>query len=611
YKLAPETPPDEQRLTDLMHEIGSAAKDSLRVVVPFDAVRPAQDEIWSRSAVDEVAVSLGRSGAVRLQAFRVGAGLSQHALIAGKTGSGKSTLLHVLITNLALWYSPDEIEMYLIDFKQGVEFKSYVSHHLPHARAIAIESDREFGLSVLQRIQAEMKRRGELFRDAQVQDIAAYRAAAGGVLPRVLLIVDEFQVFFAEDDRLAQDAGVLLDQLVRQGRAFGIHVVLGSQSLAGNIALARSTLGQMAVRIALQCPEADAQLILDDTNTAARLLTRPGEAIYNDAGGLVEGNHPFQTAWLPDSQRSELLAPLPQLARQRRLHLSPTVVFEGNRPADLRENPLLAEALRAPPDDGRPPRAWLGAPVAIKDPSSVLLRPQPGANLLIVGQQDRSAMAVMHAALLSIAAQRSPEAARFVLLDGTPEDRASDSLFAAFEATAPQRVERVAYRDVARAIAELSSLVSERLERDEHDGPLIVLAIYALQRFRALRRSEDDFSFSDDDRPRPDKDLAAVLRDGPSVGVHVLAWCDTLANVERTLERGVLGEFDNRLLFQMSAADSSNLIDSPEANRLGPNRALLYSEERGLMEKLRPYAAPNADWLKSAGQALRRRARRA
>ena len=50
------------------------------------------------------------------------------SLIAGKTGSGKSTLLHAIVTNLALTYSPDQIELYLIDFKKGVEFKTYATH---------------------------------------------------------------------------------------------------------------------------------------------------------------------------------------------------------------------------------------------------------------------------------------------------------------------------------------------------------------------------------------------------------------------------------------------------------------------------------------------------
>src|SRR5262249_37806095 len=191
---------------------------------------------------------------------------------------------------------PDEVELYLVDFKKGVEFKSYASRGLPHARVVAIESEREFGLSVLQRLDTELRQRGELFRRAGVQDLASYRRS-GRRMPRVLLVVDEFQEFFVEDDRLAQDAAGLLDRLVRQGRAFGLHVLLGSQTLGGAFSLARSTIDQMAVRIALQCSEADAMLILSSDNSAASLLSRPGQAIYNDANGLAEGNNPFQVVW--------------------------------------------------------------------------------------------------------------------------------------------------------------------------------------------------------------------------------------------------------------------------------------------------------------------------
>jgi alpha-D-ribose 1-methylphosphonate 5-triphosphate synthase subunit PhnL len=73
----------------------------------------------SRAGID---VPLGRAGAMKFQPLQLGRGTSQHVLIAGKTGSGKSTLLRALITNLALRYSPDEIELYLVDFKKGVEF---------------------------------------------------------------------------------------------------------------------------------------------------------------------------------------------------------------------------------------------------------------------------------------------------------------------------------------------------------------------------------------------------------------------------------------------------------------------------------------------------------
>src|SRR5947208_11124842 len=151
-------------------------------------------------------------------------------------------------------------------------------------------------------------------------------------MPRLLLIVDEFQEFFVEEDKLSQEAALLLDRLVRQGRAFGVHVLLGSQTLGGAFSLARSTIDQMAVRIALQCSEADAQLILSKDNTAARLLTRPGEAIYNDANGLVEGNDLFQVVWLPDERRESALIDLNKRAQGREVL---PLVFAGNRSADL------------------------------------------------------------------------------------------------------------------------------------------------------------------------------------------------------------------------------------------------------------------------------------
>src|SRR5207249_1920843 len=138
---------------------------------------------WTFETSKGIDIPLGRAGATKLQHLKLGKGTSQHALTSGKTGSGKSTMLHALITNGSLRYSPNELELYLIDFKKGVEFKVYAAMELPHARVIAIESEREFGLSVLQRLDAELKLRGDLFRDTGVQDIKGYREATNGAKP--------------------------------------------------------------------------------------------------------------------------------------------------------------------------------------------------------------------------------------------------------------------------------------------------------------------------------------------------------------------------------------------------------------------------------------------
>ena len=426
--LALDAPPASEQCKAILQRVGQAAVSAKRVEVPFEAIAPAAELHWTADSRHGIDVPLGRVGATRLQHLRLGHGTSQHVLIAGKTGSGKSTLLHALITNAALRYSPDEVELYLIDFKKGVEFKTYVTHELPHARVVAIESEREFGLSVMHRLDAELRARGERFRQAGVQDIAGYRNLNHS-LPRILFVVDEFQEFFVEEDKLAQEAALLLDRLIRQGRAFGIHVHLGSQTLAGAYTLARSTLGQVGVRIALQCSEADAHLILSEDNQAARLLSRPGEAIYNDANGLVEGNHPFQVVWLPDDRREVYLERVQQLAAQQPARQPlPQIVFEGTQPADIEKNGTLGELLGSGTWSTQPgePRVWIGEPLAIQATTSVTFARRGASNLLWLGQNDEAVAGMICAAILSLAAQLPPgppeaqgNPAQFIILTGT------------------------------------------------------------------------------------------------------------------------------------------------------------------------------------------------
>jgi hypothetical protein len=602
FPLTLDPPPTDDELSKILHQVGKGAREAKRVEVSFDVIAPKPPQFWTLKTDADANVAVGRSGATRLQYFKIGKGVAQHALVAGKTGSGKSTLLHALITNLAMWYSPDEIELYLIDFKKGVEFKTYAMHALPHARAIAVESDREFGLSVLQRIDAEMARRAELFRPFKAQNLQMYREASGQKMPRTLLIIDEFQEFFTEDDKLAQDAGLLLERIVRQGRAFGVHLMLGSQTIGGSSGLSRATIGQIGIRIALQTSEADSQMILGDGNSAARLLSRPGEAIYNDAGGLVEGNSPFQVAWLPDARRDEFLDQVSAKAALQHSEFPAPIVFEGNEPADFRKNPALLEHLNAPKyvPSNAAPVTWLGDPVAIKSPTAIAFRRQSGANILIIGQAEESSQAIVALAMVNLAAQLSPKSASFYLLDGTPADQPGYGYLAGVAASLPHQTRVVDYRAVPDAIHELAQELERRQSDDSATPPSIFIFIFGLQRYRALRKSEDSFSFSASDEEKkadPSKEFADLLREGPANGIHMVGWIDTATALERSIDRGSMKELDNRILFQMSATDSSNLIDSPAANKLGANRALAYSEEQGSMEKFRPYAVPDAKWL--------------
>ena len=606
--VAFDAPPEPELAAALVHKIGKSSIDSNRVEVPFSQIAPKPDELWKNDTTNELKIAIGRTGATKMQYLAIGKGTRQHALLAGKTGSGKSTLLHVIITNLALACSPDQVEFYLIDFKKGVEFKCYASARLPHARVIAIESDREFGLSVLHRVDEELKRRGDMFRKLGVQDIAGYKKAGGTEpVPRSLLIIDEFQEFFVEDDSIAQTASVLFDRIVRQGRAFGIHVLLGSQTLGGAYTLARATLGQMVIRVALQCNEADAYLIMDENNPAPRLLSRPGEGIYNDAAGALEGNSPFQVVWISDDERDARLEQIRALAAVQHAYRSP-IVFEGNAPSDIRENDALRLALDSIPSTApAAAHAWLGAPNSIKGPTEAVFARQSGNHLLIVGQREEAALSMLGISLLSLAAQYPLGAAKFVLLHaanpGSPDEAFIDQIAVAV----PHGVTIARGQDIAAAMNEIAEDLKTRTTGGEggSGAPSIFLLVHGLQKFKKLR-AEDEFDFGGggDGGPSASAQFGDLIREGSTYGIHILAAIDTFNRVGRFISRKALSEFEMRVVFQMSANDSASLIDSPKAGNLGLHRALLHNEAQGYDETFRPYSMPDAEWLHEAAAKL-------
>ena len=610
--LVPEEPPTSAPVDGLVNALGKQCQEAARVQVPFESAAPKESEYWTSIADSGIRLPLGKAGADRLQYMHLGKATAQHALIAGKTGSGKSNLFHVIITNAALWYSPKELEFYLIDFKKGVEFKTYGVHHLPHARVIAIESDREFGLSVLRKLDRELSHRGELFRRARVQDYPSYRKVPGvALLPRTMLIIDEFQEYFVDDDSVSQDAALLLDRIIRQGRAFGIHVVLGSQTLGGSYSLPKSTLGQVAVRIALQCNESDSHLILGDDNSAAALLSRPGEAIYNDMSGLVEGNNPFQAVYIEkESQDAYLKVVEDKMTATHYVPDEQAIIFEGNKLSELRDNGMLTMAASRTPLPGEipTPRLWLGEANAIKGPTEVQFTRQAGNNLLIVGQRGDGELAMCCSTVMSLCSENAPDKLRIIIFDGSSPESGTRERLHKLISPLPHKIEIVDHRKVAPIIEELAATVKTRQEDGTADTRIFLLVL-GLDRFRMLR-DEEEFSFGSSEEGAavpPAKGFISVVTDGPGAGIHTVVWCDTLGNLKRTLANKTLKEFEMRVLFQMSANDSSELIDSPSANRLGMYNALLYTAQSGAIEKFRPYTAPDDAFVREIATVLKQR----
>lgn len=198
----------------------------------FDSLREADYE----PCMSEISVTVGLD--VRDKhpvTFRFNSGDYIHGFILGQSGSGKSVLLNNIITSAILKYSPQDLMLYLMDFK-GVEFNRY--RGLKHTKAVLVDnSDSQMTLEVLRELKEENNRRVKLWQKECVSNIDGYnKKYPNNRLPQVLFVADECQVMFKEapsgSERLIyQEISEILNVIATQGRSQGIHMLLATQQL--------------------------------------------------------------------------------------------------------------------------------------------------------------------------------------------------------------------------------------------------------------------------------------------------------------------------------------------------------------------------------------------
>ena len=165
------------------------------------------------------------------------------AIIAGTSGSGKSKFLHNIILSAAYNYSPEELEFYLIDFKDGVEFSVYKDKkdlNIPHISFISLENKPEDALDILNKIKNEKTRRNELFKKAgNFSNLKSYEESSvvkEGKFPhlkRLIVIIDEYQNFLVNtSNHLNYKCQTELVSLLKEIRSTGISIILSSQDIS-------------------------------------------------------------------------------------------------------------------------------------------------------------------------------------------------------------------------------------------------------------------------------------------------------------------------------------------------------------------------------------------
>ncbi len=293
-------------------------------------------EFWTKSSQYEVVVPVGWDINYKEVCFEIG-NEQNHTLICDHSGSGKSNFLHVLIQNLAFYYDPDEVQLFLLDYKEGVEFNAYTDPILEHARLVSVASSVGFGVSFLSWLCDEMTKRSELFKQFNVKDLSDYRKHEK--MPRLIVVIDEFQVLFS-DNRSTKAVEGHLNTLLKKGRSYGVHLILATQTMRGTD-INRSIMAQIANCIALPMDADDSAKILDDD--VACELVRP-EGIFNNNGGHQKYHTKMSIPKAPDDFKS-FLTKIHAEFNQRNLAPIEHKIYNGEKPLEM-PNTLKANEMR-------------------------------------------------------------------------------------------------------------------------------------------------------------------------------------------------------------------------------------------------------------------------
>ncbi|MBS1870097.1 MAG: FHA domain-containing protein [Actinobacteria bacterium] len=272
---------------------GGAAAEVPRhvsLVELLDLVEPTAEQIVGRWEDRDPSALRATLGAAAGAPFAIDLRTDgPHALIAGTTGAGKSLLLQSLVVSLAASHPPDRLAFLLVDYKGGAAFKD--CRRLPHSVGMVTDLDEHEVRRVLVSLNAELRERERVLRDADARDLAELeRRDPAAAPPSLAIVIDEFAT-------LAREVPEFVDGIVdvaQRGRSLGVHAVLATQR-PGN-AVTDNIRANTSLRIALRVARAEDSEDVIGAPDAARLLPSfRGRALARSGPGELT---PFQVGYV-------------------------------------------------------------------------------------------------------------------------------------------------------------------------------------------------------------------------------------------------------------------------------------------------------------------------
>jgi len=208
-----------------------------------------------------------------------------HILIGGSTGSGKT----VLFKNIIMQCLSHGASIHLGDFKGGIDFTDDVWR-----KCDFMCNSWHFREMLKQEVAELEARKAELYR-AGCANISEYNRKIRNTYRHIVIACDEIVdlldtsgVVDKESKEFVKEVTGYLSTIARQGRAFGIHLILGTQRPSADMIP-----GQIRSNIDCRiCGRADhvlSQIVLDNTSAATEIpKTGRGRFIMSD-GTVFQG----------------------------------------------------------------------------------------------------------------------------------------------------------------------------------------------------------------------------------------------------------------------------------------------------------------------------------
>lgn len=586
-------------------------------------------QLFSCSSAKSLSIPIGIGDGDSIISMTIGGGSSHHGLIAGATGSGKSTLLHTLIMSSMLHYGPDQLHLYLMDFKSGTEFKIYESVRLPHIQLLALDAMQEFGESILENLVKEMEKRGNLFKEAGQTSLKGYTQSTGLPLPRILVIMDEFQILFNDSTnrKVAMNCAELTKRIVTEGRAFGIHLLMATQStkVISDLTLSHGTIEQMRIRVGLKCGESDARYLFSDQNDtkALEMMKGPiGTAVMN-LDYTEQPNVGFRAAYCDDETQNHYLKLISETYINQPYNLQ---TFEGGRTIKLLDYYKTAGIGKT---TETPIKIHMGTLIKVAPPFSVCIDKKKKHNMLICGANEKMVNTVSSNYMISALLNQN---ASVYCLDGDTlvGDNESQEFYAILRDCTSRFKIAENRGDVIRFIRDIYSKYQSWKKQNSDDVIFVIIKnlqfldiVKTMFKGEAFDESEyveeeqsvveetpsaDPFAainnmFSskaaEDSLSVGDK-LIKLIEDGSGFGIHFIVTSSEYQTVRETMYYGenILTKFPERIIFSLSGNDADNLIENVSVAGLRDNTVYFADGIKNTFQ-MKPYVTPQNEELQS------------